>query len=161
MVTKYTLHTIQCSIITLYTAYYNLVTFAQQKIEKGENFKKGSIPSPTSAMYFSDYEGQQLFETFLSRKSMESVRYAKREGEKVTEKVKTQKEKILQQSVASSSVLKSVALRGEFFKAAGGDAAIHEIRGIHPHDIVIIIFVLVLDGVHEIIIIIIMSYLMI
>ena len=78
MVTKYTLHTIQCSIITLYTAYYNLVTFAQQKIEKGENFKKGNIPSPTSAMYFSDYEGQQLFETFISRKSMESVRYAKR-----------------------------------------------------------------------------------
>ena len=93
MVTKYTLHTIQCSIITLYTAYYNLVTFAQQKIEKGENFKKGNIPSPTSAMYFSDYEGQQLFETFISRKSMESVRYAKREGEKVTEKVKHKKKK--------------------------------------------------------------------
>ena len=86
-----------------------------------------------------------------------------REGEKVTTKVKNIKSKTISTEccVASGSVLKSVVLRGEFFKAAGGDAAIHEIRGIHPHDIVIIIFVLVLDGVHEIIIIIIMSYLMI
>ena len=77
---------------------------------------------------------------------MESVRYAKREGEKVTEKVKTQKVKLFRQSVASWSVLKSVVLRGEFFKAAGGDAAIHEIRGIHPHDIVIVIIIISMGG---------------